>query len=91
MIRTEVRFDVKLISAKVLQEYMQFRGETVRSLAAKVGCDFRTIGHLRSGKRSTCNPTVAASIEKHLNAPPGSLFVAKVSRVQRETARKVAA
>jgi hypothetical protein len=90
VIRTEVRFDVKLISADALAGYMKFRGETVRSLAAKVGCDFRTIGHLRSGKRTTCNRDIAPLIEKHLNAPPGSLFVPRVSRVQRETARSAA-
>lgn len=90
MIRTETRFDVKLISAEALAGYMRFRGETVRSLAAKVGCSHQSIGHLRSGKRDTCKPETARLIERHLNAPPGSLFIAKVSRVQRETARQAA-
>lgn len=87
MIRTEVRLDVKLISADAFLRYMLFRGETVRSLALKVGCSHQTIGHLRSGKRDTCSPTTARLIEKHLNAPPGSLFVPRLSSVQRETGR----
>lgn len=75
------RFWVKLISARVLADYMAHRDETVRSLASKVGCSPSTIGHLRSGKRNTCKPAVAKAVERHLNAPPGSLFVPQVSRV----------
>jgi DNA-binding Xre family transcriptional regulator len=81
------RFWVKLISARVLADYMQHRDETVRSLATKVGCSASTIGHLRSGKRNTCKPAVAKAIEKHLNAPPGSLFVPQVSRVASDAGR----
>lgn len=41
------------------------------------------IGHLRSGKRTTCQWWTARAIEKCLNAPTGSLFVPQVSRVSR--------
>jgi len=81
------RFWVRLISARVLADYMTHREETVRSLATKVGCSPSTVGHLRSGKRNTCKPAVAKAIEKQLNAPPGSLFVAQVSRVASNTGR----
>lgn len=90
MIVREARFDVRLISSAALAGYMVFRDQTVRSLAAQVGCSPAVIGHLRSGKRATCNDKTARKIEKVLNAPPGSLFVAKVSIVQRETARRAA-
>lgn len=89
MIRVEGRFDVRLISAEALAGYMKFRGVSVRHLAELIGnrSARSTIGHLLSGARSTCKPETAAAIEKALNAPPGSLFVAKVSRVSRETGR----
>ena len=87
----EVRFDVQLISAQALAQYMLHRGFTVRSLAAHVArktpCSRATIGHLRSGSRKTCSPEVAREIERCLDAPRGSLFVPKVSRVARNTGR----
>ena len=87
MLIIEGRFDVRLISAQAFADYLEFRGLTVRSLADKVGCSRSVIGHLRSGERDTCKPSSAKAIEKALNAPPGSLFVGKVSRVARETGR----
>jgi hypothetical protein len=86
----EVRFDVELISAAALAQYMTHRGETVRSLATKVGCKPATIGHLRSGHRRTARPEWARAIERHLDAPRGSLFVARVSSVQRDSGRVMA-
>jgi hypothetical protein len=86
----EGRFDVRLISAEALAGYMKFRGDmSVRELAQLIGNPKAraTIGHLRSGKRNTCKPETAHAIEKALNAPPGSLFVATVSIVQRERGR----
>ena len=84
MIRIEGRFEVKLISAQALAQYMKHRGFTVRSLAEVVGTSRATIGHLRSGKRNTCAPDLAKRIERVLDAPAGSLFVASISRVARE-------
>ena len=81
------RFRVKLIDAGVLARYMEFRDETVRSLADKVGCSHSTIGHLRSGRRNTLdNQEWAKKIEVLLNAPPGSLFAPEVSRVSENAA-----
>lgn len=91
MIVIEGRFEVKLISADALAQYMEFRGFTVRTLAERVGCSPATIGHLRSGKRTQCRPEWAKKIEHHLNAPKGSLFVAQVSRVTREVGPRSAA
>lgn len=84
MIRIEGRFEVKVISADALAAYMKHRGFTVRSLAEVTGGNRSTIGHLRSGKRSTCDPALALRIERALDAPRGSLFIPSVSRVARE-------
>lgn len=89
MIVIERRFDVRLISAEALAQYMKYREMSVRDLAARVGCSRATIGHLRSGKRDFVRPAWAKAIEKALDAPRGSLFVAEVSTVTRETGRSV--
>lgn len=85
--RMEGRFWVRLISAQALAQYMAHREFTVRSLADRVGCSRALVGHLRSGKRNTCKPEVARKIERHLDAPRGSLFVPQVSRVARNAGR----
>jgi DNA-binding Xre family transcriptional regulator len=84
----EWRFDVLLIDSATLARYMKFRDESVRSLAKKVGCSPATIGHLRSGQRRIVRDEWAKQIEVELNAPPGSLFSARLSRVSRDTARE---
>ena len=72
---------MRLISADALGSYMEFRGFTNRSLAVACGSErYRsTIGHLRSGKRTTCGPEIARKIEKALQAPPNSLFLAELA------------
>lgn len=91
MIVTEGRFDVRLISHRALSQYMAYRGFTVRSLADRSDCSRAVVGHLRSGKRDSCMPETARKIERALDAPRGSLFVAKVSLVSREVGpRRVA-
>lgn len=84
MIVTERRFDVKLISADGLKNYMAFHGYSVRTLAAKVGVSHASIGHLTSGARNTCKPEVARKIARVLNCPVEALFMPRVSTVQRE-------
>lgn len=76
------RFEVRLIDRGLLVKYMEFRGFSCESLAQKVGCSKATIGHLRSGHiRGVRKGAWAVAIEHELNVPPGSLFVAHVSRV----------
>lgn len=81
---------MELISRQALNDYMRFRGETNRSLASattgfvkKVGAGgpikHGIVGHLRSGRRTTCSTETAKLIELALNAPPGSLFVPKMA------------
>lgn len=81
---------VRLISRQALNQYMAFRNETNRSLSARTGAahvGHGIIGHLRSGKRSTCSPRTARAIEEALNAPPGSLFVLSVPTGSQATSR----
>lgn len=82
------RLWVRLISRQVLRDYMRFRQETNRSLAARAGIGRSIVGHLRSGQRTTCSPRTAIAIERALNAPPGSLFVPEVSRVSQARGRE---
>lgn len=74
----ERRLLVKLISADVFDQYMRFRGQTNRSLASAVKRSPALIAHLRRGARSYCDPELGPLIEKALNAPPGSLFLAEL-------------
>lgn len=83
---------VRLISREAFRQYMQFRGETNVSLGRKAGVSKAIVGHLRSGQRVTCTGRTANAIERALNAPPGSLFLAEVANAtrggsQRETER----
>ena len=72
------RVVVRLISAKALDQYMKFRGESNRSLATKVGKSHSLIAHLRRGARTYCDESLAPKIEKVLNAPSGSLFFSEL-------------
>lgn len=103
MIIKEVRLDMEVIAATALASYMTHRGYSVRSLADAADREVRkkhphlsvtrsTIGHLRNPKsgRRNVKPEVGRAIEKVLGAPPNSLFVDKLSSVQRETYQRPA-
>ena len=75
-------FWVELISKDALVQYMDFRGESLRSLAKKCGVTHGAIGNLTSGARRTCSPDLAKAIEEKLLAPRGSLFVGKTRRTR---------
>lgn len=83
--------DVRLISARRLAAAMVFRGISVRELAVRVGAHRATIGHLRAGTRTYCNPTVARRIARHLDYPVDELFEPAVLRRARNSARKAVA
>lgn len=76
---TTRRLWMQLMSYQVLDQYMEFRGETNRSLAAKAGVSSATIGHLRSGARNTCRPVTARKIAFALQVLPESLFLPRLS------------
>ncbi|UYG15800.1 helix-turn-helix transcriptional regulator [Brachybacterium huguangmaarense] len=76
---------MRLISYQVLDQYMEFRGETNRSLAKKAGISQATVGHLRSGARNSCRPATARKIAFALQVLPESLFVPEVTTTQAGT------
>lgn len=86
MKRSPWRFEVRVVDRRILEHYIQFRGLSYAKLAAKVGCSKATIGHLVSGHVKVTKPAWAKAIERELDAPPGSLFVANVSRVSENAA-----
>lgn len=70
------KLEVKLRSRQALIDALAFNRMNVRELSLACG-NMRhrsTIGHLRSGARSTCSPALAQRIELVLRLPPHSLF-----------------
>lgn len=87
------RFEVRVVDRRILEHYIQFRGYSFAKLAEKVsekagtkGPSKATIGHLVSGHVRTTRKEWAKALESILDAPPGSLFVASVSRVSEDAA-----
>lgn len=88
-----------LLSSKALGQYIEHRDESYASLARKVTllgskakplpvkCSKATIGHLVTGAMKGTSPARAKLIEEALNAPTGSLFLYKVSRVSEVVSR----
>lgn len=87
MITQAWRLDMRLKDRTMLRQYMDYMDfRTVRELATAAGVSHSTVGHLHSGKRSTCSPKTAKAIERALKAPQGLLFDARSSKVSREVA-----
>lgn len=86
MIAQQWRLEMRLKDRRMLRQYMEYKRMRIRDLARAAGVSRATIGHLHSGKRKTCKTDTAARIEEALGAPPGLLFVASSSSVQREVA-----
>jgi hypothetical protein len=87
------RFEVKVLDRRILKHYIEFRqlsyaelAKRVREAAGTKGPSKATIGHLVSGHVTTTKPQWATAIEEILDAPTGSLFVAKVSHVSEDAA-----
>lgn len=76
---------MRLISHRRLAAAMVYRGMSVRELARKVGAHRATIGHLRSGKRTYCDPVVARRIAKALDYPVDEFFVPEKTASHRPT------
>lgn len=86
MKRSPWRFEVRVVDRRILEHYIQFRELSYAQLAAKAGCSKATIGHLVSGHVKCTRKEWALAIERALDAPPGSLFEPKVSRVSENAA-----
>ena len=56
MITQAWRLDMRLKDRTMLRQYMDYMDfRTVRELATAAGVSHSTVGHLHSGKRSTCD------------------------------------
>lgn len=93
MHRSPWRFEVKVKDRRILADYIAFRRMSYAELANRVhektrtpGPSKATIGHLVSGHTTSTRKEWAVAIEEVLDAPTGSLFVAKVSRVSEDAA-----
>lgn len=93
MKRSPWRFEVQVKDRRILADYMAFRrlsyaqlAKKVREIAGTSGPSKATIGHLMTGQTNSTKKEWAAAIEEALDAPAGSLFVAKVSRVSEDAA-----
>lgn len=81
---------VELRSTEAFRQCMTYGGHTVRALAAQVGVSGAQIGHLRSGRRSTCTRKVAASIEDALGVDRNSLFFDPLADASSTTGQRAA-
>lgn len=84
---------MKVKDRRILADYMEFRRMSYAELAKKVqqiartqGPSKATIGHLITGVTTGTKKEWAIAIEEALDAPAGSLFVARVSRVSEDAA-----
>lgn len=83
---TEWRLDMKLRDPRMLRQYMEYKGMTIRQVAKAAGVSPSLVGHLLTGERTGSRPENARKIEEALACPPGLLFDARASNVQREVA-----
>lgn len=91
--RSPWRFEVKVKDRRILADYLQFRRMSYADLAQRVheitktpGPSKATIGHLVTGQTTGTRKEWAVAIEQALDAPAGSLFLARVSRVSEDAA-----
>lgn len=87
----------ELISVRAFKDYLKHREQSYDLVARKVTllgtrvkptpvrCSKALIGHLATGEVKGTSPARAKLIEQALDAPVGSLFVYKVSRVSADT------
>lgn len=65
-----------------LLSFMEYKGiKSAYELARRANLGVGIVGHIVSGRRTTCSPKTARAIEGALEAPQGFLFVARMSQV----------
>ena len=98
----ERRVDVDLMSPQAFKAMIKFNGGSYRTVAEEATRKLRlagskravsksTVGHLASGHIKGTHPEAARAICEALGVPTTALFVAKVTTVQRDVSRGVAA
>jgi hypothetical protein len=88
-VRTEWRLNVRLKDRQLLARYIGRDGLNIsgRELARRAGLGRAIVGHLLSGRRTTCSKATAVAIERALGCPNGLLFVETVSAVRADGRR----
>jgi hypothetical protein len=96
------RLVVRLKSRRALVEYAEFHKLSGRALARKAdaiakkkdknrGVGPGIVGHLMSGRRTSCSLATAQAIEEALGCPTGFLFEPSLSSVSYSSGQKVPA
>jgi hypothetical protein len=82
--KTDWRLDVRLKDRQLLERYIGPDGLNIsgRELARRARLGQAIVGHLISGRRTTCSKSTAVAIERALGCPNGLLFVESVSAVR---------
>ncbi|UIU47039.1 helix-turn-helix domain-containing protein [Microcystis phage MinS1] len=75
------RLIVRLKSKRALNDYAEFHKLSGRALARKAGLGQAIVGHLMSGRRTTCSLATARALEEALGCPSGFLFEPTLSGV----------
>lgn len=76
------RLTVRLRSRRALVDFMNFhRIKSAYELARRAGLKPGVVGHIVSGRRTTCSLATARAIEEALQVPTGFLFEPRMSQV----------
>lgn len=88
-VRTEWRLNVRLKDRDLLRRYIGPNGLDIsgRELARRAGLKQAIVGHLLSGRRTTCSKKTACRIEEALGCPSGLLFDESLSAVRADGRR----
>jgi transcriptional regulator with XRE-family HTH domain len=70
---------MRLTSPEMLRATMDRRNFSMARLARYAGCSKSMIGHLCSGHKKTCTPSLATRIAEALDVPAELLFVPSLS------------
>lgn len=92
-VQAEWRLNVRIKDRHLLAKYIGPTGLNLsgRELAKRAGLGQAIVGHLLSGRRTTCSKSTAAAIERALGCPNGLLFDESVSVVRADGKRVGAA
>ncbi|MDQ9075855.1 hypothetical protein RFH55_10010 [Cutibacterium avidum] len=77
------------VNRRALDEYMRANGISNRQLSRMTGGRIgpAIIGHLRSGRRSTCSPETARAIREATREPMAMFFTFETATASRRTSQ----
>lgn len=76
---------MKLVAPSTLRGMMDRRGLSISTTARYAGCSKSFIGHLLTGRKTTCTPALAVRIAGALGLPVDVLFLPSTSVTNRHT------